>query len=70
MKRIETAIERINAARELSAEAGAKAAGSTARVVELVNAHEKLREQVSESLRELDELLNKLEAEPKSEVGP
>ena len=34
---------------------------SAARVVELVNAHEKLREQVSETLRELDDLIGKLE---------
>ena len=32
-----------------------------ARVVELVNVHEKLREQVAESLRELDDLLAQLE---------
>jgi hypothetical protein len=55
--RIETALARIDAARE----AENKAAGGSARVVELVNVHEKLREQVAESLRELDDLLTKLE---------
>jgi hypothetical protein len=56
-------MERIDAARELSAAAGAKAGGSSARVVELVNAHEKLREQVAETIRELDGLLIKLDDE-------
>jgi predicted nucleic acid-binding Zn-ribbon protein len=60
MTRIEAAMARIEAARETLANAGAKTAGS-AKVVELVNAHEKLREQVSESLRELDDVLAKLE---------
>jgi hypothetical protein len=55
--RIETALARIDAARE----AENKAAGGSGRVVELVNVHEKLREQVAESLRELDDLLTKLE---------
>lgn len=63
IKRIETAMERIDAARELTAAARTKAGASTARVVELVNAHEKLREQVAESLRELDGLLVTLEDE-------
>jgi hypothetical protein len=63
IKRIEAAMERIDAARELSAAAGAKAGGSSARVVELVNAHEKLREQVAETIRELDGLLIKLDDE-------
>jgi hypothetical protein len=41
---------------------GGQPAGGSARVVELVNAHEKLREQVAESLRELDNLIGQLEA--------
>jgi len=41
--------------------AESKAAGSSARVIELVNVHERLREQVAESLRELDDILAKLE---------
>ncbi len=57
--RIEAAIERISVVGEAAAEA--KASGGSARVVELVNVHERLREQVAESLRELDDLLAKLE---------
>ena len=61
LARIEAAMARIDAARDGAVSAEAKAAGSSARVVELVNVHEKLREQVTESLRELDDLLAKLE---------
>jgi len=66
LARIETAIARIDAAssdiaRDASANAESKAAGSSARVIELVNVHERLREQVAESLRELDDILAKLE---------
>lgn len=60
LQRIEAAMERMDAARE-GALAAAQPATGSARVVELVNAHEKLREQVSESLRELDDLIGKLE---------
>jgi hypothetical protein len=59
--RIETAMKRIAAAREAAASPGGQQAASSARVVELVNAHEKLREQVAESLREIDDLIGKLE---------
>ncbi|MDZ4273423.1 MAG: hypothetical protein U0975_12205 [Erythrobacter sp.] len=59
--RIEAAMQRIDAAREAGAKSGAAAGASSARVVELVNSHEKLREHVAESLRELDDLLDKLE---------
>lgn len=55
--RIQAALTRIDAARKDES----KAAGSSARVVELVNVHERLREQVAESLSELDDLLAKLE---------
>jgi hypothetical protein len=51
----------MDAARENALAATAQPAAGSARVVELVNAHEKLREQVSESLRELDDLIGKLE---------
>jgi len=61
LARIEAAIKRIDAVGEAAAIAEVKAAGGSARVVELVNVHERLREQVAESLRELDELLAKLE---------
>lgn len=61
LARLEAAMGRIDAALEAAEGAEAKAAGSSARVIELVNVHEKLREQVGESLRELDDLLAKLE---------
>lgn len=61
LARIEAAIERIDAVGVAAANAESKAVGGSARVVELVNVHERLREQVAESLRELDDLLAKLE---------
>jgi hypothetical protein len=63
LQRIEAAMARINAARETAASGDTKAGAGSARVVELVNAHEKLREQVADSLRELDAVLAKLEDE-------
>jgi hypothetical protein len=53
---------RIDAAREAAQAQADQPAGGSARVVELVNAHEKLREQVYESLREIDNLIGQLEA--------
>jgi hypothetical protein len=62
LARIETAIARIDAVRPVDGAAGDTKSGSaSARVVELVNVHEKLREQVAESLRDLDDLLAKLD---------
>ena len=61
LARIEAAMGRIDAAREAAAGAESRPGGASARIVELVNVHEKLREQVAESLRELDDLLAKLE---------
>ncbi len=61
LQRIEAAMARINAARESVGSGEPRAGGGSARVIGLVNAHEKLREQVAESLRELDEVLAKLE---------
>lgn len=64
VKRIEAAMQRIDAARDAALGVGnADAAGASgsARVIELVNVHEKLREQVAETLRELDGILTKLE---------
>lgn len=61
LQRIEAAMERMDAARETAMAAGAQPVGGSARVVELVNSHERLREQVAESLRELDDLIGKLE---------
>jgi methyl-accepting chemotaxis protein len=61
LERIEAAMERMDAARENALAAASQPAAGSARVVELVNAHEKLREQVAESLREIDDLIGKLE---------
>lgn len=61
LERIEQAIARIAAARDAAEAQGSQNAGSSARVVELVNTHEKLREQVAESLRELDDLIGSLD---------
>lgn len=61
LTRIETAMARIDAARAGLGDGETRGGGSSARVVELVNVHEKLREQVAESLRELDALLATLE---------
>lgn len=61
IKRIEAAMERIDVARAAVAASSARAAGGSARVIELVNTHEKLREQVAETLRELDGVLSQLE---------
>ena len=60
LTRLEAAIARINAARQ-EAQADESRGNGSARVIELVNVHEKLREQVAESLCELDDLLAKLE---------
>lgn len=59
LQRIAAATARIDAVRERTRARG----GGSARVVELVNAHEKLREQVAESLRELDDVLARLESD-------
>lgn len=61
LARIEAAMARIEAARDGAGGGDARAGSGATRVVELVNVHEKLREQVSESLRELDDLLARLE---------
>lgn len=61
VQRIEAAMQRINSAREAALVDGGQQAAGSKRVIELVNRHEKLREQVAESLSELDDLLGKLE---------
>ncbi len=62
MTRIEAALARIAAARGPDVPAAnAESAASSARVVELVNSHEKLREDVAETLRDLDALIGQLE---------
>jgi hypothetical protein len=61
LARIEAAMARIDAVRGQGVSEDARGTNGSARVVELVNVHEKLREQVAESLRELDDLLAQLE---------
>jgi uncharacterized coiled-coil DUF342 family protein len=61
IKRIQAAMERIDAARDSVGASVTTASVGSARVVELVNSHEKLREQVADTLRDLDELREKLE---------
>lgn len=62
--RIEQALSRIEAAlaRIAAAQAAAGAAQpAPAKVVELINTHERLREEVAETLRDLDALLEEIE---------
>lgn len=61
LARIDAALTRIDAVREVGESDASRSSGGSTRVVELVNVHEKLREQVAESLRELDDLLTRLE---------
>lgn len=61
MARIEAAMERIIAARE-KAQANASESASSSRVMALVNSHEKLREEVADTMRDLDALIEELDA--------
>lgn len=61
IQRIEAAMQRIEAVKDSPAHASATSAGPSPNVIGLVNSHEKLREQVAETLRELDDVLAKLE---------
>jgi hypothetical protein len=70
LARIEAALSRMDVARASLAtspprnsddQKGHEAAG-TARVMELVNSHEKLREEVADTLRDLDTLIGELES--------
>lgn len=69
MARISAAMGRIDAARAEIALAPAPAAatgdaetGSSARVMALVNAHERLREEVADTIEQIDTLIEELEA--------
>jgi hypothetical protein len=66
MARISAAVSRIDAAREDvvagSASSAAKHSASSTRVMELVNRHEKLREEVAETLTDLDAIIEDLES--------
>ena len=61
LARINAAVSRIDAAREAAPCAPPSDTTQSARVMELVNAHEKLREEVSDTLRELDAVIEELE---------
>ena len=69
LARIEAALTRMDTAHQsalAAANAKADSAGDkdpagSARVMELVNRHEKLREEVADSLRDLDTLIGELE---------
>jgi hypothetical protein len=59
--RIEAALARIDSAREANANPGsANQSEGPARISALVNSHEQLREEVAETLRELDQVLGEL----------
>lgn len=68
MSRITAAMERIDAARADTAAANASPpaaemeAKNSAKVMSLINTHEKLREEVADTLGELDALIEELEA--------
>jgi hypothetical protein len=62
LARIEAAMSRIAAAREAAANMPTPSAATSARVIELVNSHEKLREDVADTMRDLDSLIEQLEA--------
>ena len=68
MTRITAAMARIDAARAQNLSAphpsgdSQSAAGDPSRVMALVNAHEKLREEVADTIGELDTLIEELEA--------
>ena len=63
MSRINAAMERIDAARaSIDQKGGESGSGDNSRVMSLVNAHEKLREEVADTIGELDALIEELEA--------
>lgn len=57
---------RIETARDAATSAETRNGAGAARVVGLVNVHEKLREQVAESIKELDDLLAQLDEQAAS----
>ena len=59
--RIEAAMARIETARDQAAASASKVSGNSARVIELVNNHERLREHVADTLRDIDDLIAKLD---------
>lgn len=66
MARISSAMERIEAARhraEAVAEPLANGKPGSAKVLSLVNAHERLREEVADTIGQIDALIGELEGE-------
>ena len=65
LARIKAALARMDTAHKSALAAASRDdssdAGGSARVMELVNAHEKLREEVADSMRDLDTLIGELE---------
>ena len=68
MARINAALERIEAARDAvensanpSDSATSSESGGSARITALVNAHEKLREDVADTIGQIDSLIEELE---------
>lgn len=58
LQRIEAAFARIAAASEAASRGPA---APSAKVIELINTHEKLREDVADTMREIDTLIEQLE---------
>ena len=65
LARLDAALARIAAARGKSSEKSTDGAAS-ARIMKLVNNHEKLREEVADALGDLDALIDELEGSDKS----
>lgn len=61
MERIESAREAVGSAPGPSAQANPADAGNTAKLMSLINAHEQLREEVAETIGEIDTLIESLE---------
>lgn len=61
MTRLSSAMKRIEAARASADMGGSPGNAGSARVLELVNAHEKLREEVADTIGEIDALIEELE---------
>lgn len=68
LARIDAAVTRMDAARlgslgssNKKSDKGKSSESSSARVMELINEHEKLREEVADTLRDLDDLIEELE---------
>ncbi len=61
LARIEAALARIAAAQDTARPSPPVSPSGSARVIGLVNTHERLREEVADTLRDLDALIEQLE---------